>query len=305
MRFLTDKTEVSHVTVMDSLTYAGNLDNLSDCLSPRVTFLRLDIRNAQACMTAVESHDMVVHFAAESHVDRSVRDSSIFVETNVAGTHNLLQAALVHGVHRFLHVSTDEVYGSTFTPCREDTPLNPTNPYAASKAASDLLALSFSRTHGLDVVVTRCTNNYGTMQHPEKVIPRWVQEAISGRPVPVHADGMNMREWIHVEDHVRGVWAALRNGFPGRIYHLAGGTARTNVELAHDVLDILELPHDLVEFVADRKNNDLSYALSGDRAREELLFAPQIPYESGLRSVVQWYRAMSPRLTETPLEKTR
>lgn len=290
VRLLMGKPEVTHVTVMDSLTYAGNLDNIADCLSSRVTFTQRDIRNAKDCLVAVDGHDMIVHFAAESHVDRSVRDASVFVETNVVGTHNLLQAALVNGVSRFLHVSTDEVYGPTVTPCDEDAPLLPSNPYAASKAASDLMALSYSRTHGLDVVVTRCTNNYGIRQHPEKVIPGWISAACAGRPVDVHGDGLNVREWIHVDDHVRGVWAALRNGFPGRVYHIAGGTGLANLELAHDILDILGLPASLIRFIPDRKNNDRSYALSGKRAQDELGFAPQIPYGAGLRSVVEWYR---------------
>lgn len=278
------------MTIMDSLTYAGNIDNIADCLSSRVTFTHRDIRNAKDCLVAVDGHDMVVHFAAESHVDRSVRDASVFVETNVMGTHNLLQAALVNGVSRFLHVSTDEVYGPTFTPCGEGAPLLPSNPYAASKAASDLMALSYVHTHGLDVVVTRCTNNYGTHQHPEKVIPRWVRSACSGGTVDVHGDGLNVREWIHVDDHVRGVWEALRHGFSGRVYHLAGGNPRTNLELALDVVEILGLPEKTIRFVPDRKNNDQSYALSGDRAWRELHFSPEVPYWEGLRTTVEWYR---------------
>lgn len=290
VRFLTGKPEVTHVTVMDSLTYAGNVDNLSDCLSSRVRFTQRDIRNAKDCLTAMEGHDMVVHFAAESHVDRSVEDASVFVETNVVGSHNLLQAAMACGVSRFIHVSTDEVYGPTFTPVTEGAPLLATNPYAASKAASDLMALSYSQTHGLDVVVTRCTNNYGTHQHPEKVIPKWVRSACAGGTVDVHGDGLNVREWIHVEDHVRGVWAALRHGFPGRVYNLAGGNPLTNLELALNVVEILGLPEKTIRFVPDRKNNDQSYALNGHRAWRELHFTPEVPYWEGLRATVEWYR---------------
>jgi dTDP-glucose 4,6-dehydratase len=290
VEFLTGKSEVTQVTVMDSLTYAGDVDNITPFLSSRVRFTQRDIRNPKHCLEAVQGHDMVVHFAAESHVDRSVEDASIFVETNVVGTHNMLHAAVVQGVSRFVHISTDEVYGPTLTPVTEDAPLLATNPYAASKAASDLMALSYSRTHGLDVVITRCTNNYGTRQHPEKVIPRWIRSACAGGPIEVHGDGLNVREWIHVEDHVRGVWAALRDGFPGRIYHIAGGTAVTNLELAMHVAEVLGLPEDVIRFVPDRKNNDRSYALSGDRAWRELHFAPEVLYSEGMRRTVEWYR---------------
>jgi dTDP-glucose 4,6-dehydratase len=296
VRFLLGQTQVSGITVMDSLTYAGNIDNIAECLSDtRVTFEQRDIRDLDDCLKTVQGHQMVVHFAAESHVDRSVEDATVFVQTNVLGTHNLLHAALSCDVSRFLHVSTDEVYGSTHTPSSEDTTLAPSNPYAASKAASDLLALSYSQTHGLDVVVTRCTNNYGTRQHSEKVIPRWVHAVSQGGTVDVHGDGLNVREWIHVEDHVRGVWETLRHGLPGRVYHLAGGTALTNLELAHRVVEILGLSSEVIRLVPDRKNNDRSYALCGDRALREFDFTPRIPFVSGLRSVVEWYRDNAPQ----------
>ncbi|MFB7862461.1 dTDP-glucose 4,6-dehydratase [Streptomyces sp. NPDC056069] len=280
------------VTVLDNLTYSGNEANLAPVADKSgYTFVHGDIRDYATVDDAMRGQDAVVHFAAESHVDRSILDSSPFVTTNVLGTQVLLDAAKRHGVGRFVHVSTDEVYGSiaegTWT---EDWPLAPNSPYSASKAGSDLLALSYHRTHGMDVVVTRCSNNYGQYHFPEKMIPLFTTNLLDGKKVPLYGEGLNIRDWLHVSDHCRGIEMVLRGGRAGEVYHIGGGTEVTNKELTGMLLDACGAGWDMVEHVEDRKGHDLRYSLSIAKIQEELGYQPLVTFEQGLASTVQWYR---------------
>ncbi|MEV7276178.1 dTDP-glucose 4,6-dehydratase [Streptomyces sp. NPDC093111] len=282
----------AQVTVLDNLTYSGNEANLAPVADkPGYTFVHGDIRDYATVDDAMRGQDAVVHFAAESHVDRSILDASPFVTTNVLGTQVLLDSAKRHGVGRFVHVSTDEVYGSiaegTWT---EDWPLAPNSPYSASKAGSDLLALSYHRTHGMDVVVTRCSNNYGQYHFPEKMIPLFTTNLLDGKKVPLYGEGLNIRDWLHVSDHCRGIEMVLRGGRAGEVYHIGGGTEVTNKELTGLLLDACGAGWDMVEHVEDRKGHDLRYSLSIAKIQEELGYAPQVTFEQGLASTVQWYR---------------
>ncbi|HWB36191.1 MAG TPA: dTDP-glucose 4,6-dehydratase [Rugosimonospora sp.] len=239
----------------------------------------------------VAAHDAVVHFAAESHVDRSIEGAAEFVRTNVLGTQTLLDAALRHRTGRFLHISTDEVYGSIDAGSwTEASPLAPNSPYSASKAGSDLLALAYHRTHGLDVVVTRCSNNYGPYQFPEKAIPLFVTNLLDGEPVPLYGDGGNVRDWLHVSDHCRGIALALVKGRPGEVYHIGGGTELTNRELVGRLLAACGRDWDSVRYVTDRKGHDRRYSLSIDKINRELGYAPEIGLDEGLAGTVAWYR---------------
>lgn len=282
--------ETSRVTVLDKLTYAGNRDNLP-AAHPRLEFVRGDICDAELLARVLPGHDAVVHFAAESHVDRSVAEASAFVRTNVLGTQTLLDAALAAGTERFVHVSTDEVYGSiaegTWT---EDSPLLPNSPYAASKASSDLIVRAYHRTHGLNASITRCSNNYGPRQHPEKLIPLFVTNLLEGLPVPLYGDGRNVREWLHVDDHCRAVALVLDRGRAGGVYNVGGGDERTNRAVTERLLDLCGADWSRVRHVPDRKGHDLRYALDDGRIREELGYAPRVPFEQGLADVVAWYR---------------
>ncbi|MFC8831357.1 dTDP-glucose 4,6-dehydratase [Streptomyces sp. NPDC057137] len=280
------------VTVLDALTYSGNTANLAPVAGHAgYSFVAGDIRDAGTVDRVMPGHDVVVHFAAESHVDRSIDGAGPFVSTNVLGTQVLLDAVLKHGVGRFVHISTDEVYGSIDKgEWSEDQILAPSSPYSASKAASDLLALAYHRTHGMDVVVTRCSNNYGPHQYAEKLIPLFVTRLLEGKRVPLYGDGANVREWLHVEDHCRGIERVMRDGRPGGVYHIGGGRELTNRELVGMLLDACGARWDSVERVADRKGHDRRYALSIDKIRDELGYAPRIPFEEGLARTVAWYR---------------
>jgi dTDP-glucose 4,6-dehydratase len=278
------------VTVLDLLTYSGNRANLP-VTDSRLTLVPGDIRDADLVRELLPGHDVVVHFAAESHVDRSIAGAVPFVSTNVLGTQVLLDAARAAGVGRFVHVSTDEVYGSIeHGSWTEDWPLAPNSPYAASKAGSDLLALAAHRTHGLDVVVTRCSNNYGPYQFPEKVIPLFVTNLLDSRKVPLYGDGGNIRDWLHVEDHCRGIQLALEKGRPGEIYHIGGGTELTNKELTGRLLAACGAGWDMVEPVTDRLGHDRRYSLDITKISEELGYAPQIALDEGLATTVTWYQ---------------
>jgi dTDP-glucose 4,6-dehydratase len=280
------------VVVLDKLTYAGNPANLAPVAgSPHLHFVEgdiLDVRLVDELMTGV---DAVVHFAAESHVDRSILGAADFVMTNVVGTQTLLDAALRHRVGKFVHVSTDEVYGSieegSWT---EDQPVQPNSPYSASKASSDLIALAYTRTHGLDVSVTRCSNNYGPYQFPEKVIPLFVTNLLDGKRVPLYGDGLNVRDWLHVDDHVRGIHMVLERGRAGEIYNIGGGTELTNKELTDLLVQACGATWDSVDHVEDRKGHDRRYSVDITKIAEELGYTPSVPFGQGLASTVEWYR---------------
>jgi dTDP-glucose 4,6-dehydratase len=312
----------ARVVVLDKLTYAGSLESLADVLNdPRLTFLQGDIVDRREVRAIFSGHrpTAVVNFAAESHVDRSIDDASAFIQTNIVGAFELLEAARHYltsldqaerGAFRFLHVSTDEVYGSlgptgAFT---ETTPYAPNSPYAASKAAADHLVRAHHETHGLPALITNCSNNYGPYQFPEKLIPLMVLNALEGKPLPIYGDGGNVRDWIYVEDHCRGVLAALRQGRPGEKYNLGGRSERTNLEIVDTLCDILEEERpaaanpalagrgiasyrDLKTFVADRPGHDRRYAIDDAKARGELGWAPRHDFSAGLRATVRWYLA--------------
>lgn len=280
------------VTVLDKLTYAGNLANLEPVASsPNYEFVKGDICDAELLHDLMPGHDAVVHFAAESHVDRSITGAAEFVTTNVLGTQQLLQAALDTGVGRFVHVSTDEVYGSipegSWT---EDFPLLPNSPYSASKASSDLLARSYARTFGLDVSITRCSNNYGPYQFPEKVIPLFVTNLMDGHNVPLYGEGVNVRDWLHVDDHCNGIQLVLANGRAGEVYNIGGGTELTNKELTRLLLEAMDCDWDRVDRVEDRKGHDLRYSVDITKISDELGYVPAVPFEQGLADTVDWYR---------------
>ena len=284
--------EGADVVVLDALTYSGNEANLvSVAQSPRYTFVRGDIRDAALLDQLLPGLDAVVHFAAESHVDRSVRDASIFVETNVVGTQRLLDAALRHSLPRFVHVSTDEVYGSIAEGSwAEDRPLEPNSPYSASKAGSDLLARSYVKTHGLNLSITRCSNNYGPFHFPEKVIPLFVTNLIDDLHVPLYGEGNNIRDWLHVDDHCRGIAMVLAQGRAGEVYNIGGGTELTNKELTQLLLDATGKDWSYVDRVADRLGHDLRYSVDISKISNELGYQPQVNFDQGLADVVQWYR---------------
>jgi dTDP-glucose 4,6-dehydratase len=282
----------AQVTVLDKLTYSGNRANLDPVAAdPALQFVHGDILDVALVDSLVPGHDAIVHFAAESHVDRSIEGAAQFVITNVLGTQTLLDAALRHRTGRFLHVSTDEVYGSidegSWT---EEWPLSPNSPYSASKAGSDLLALAYHRTHGLDVVVTRCSNNYGPYQFPEKAIPLFVTNLLDGGQIPLYGDGGNIRDWLHVNDHCRGIALALVKGRAGEVYNIGGGTELNNRELVQRLLDACGADWDSVRYVTDRKGHDRRYSLSVEKIGRELGYAPEVGIEAGLASTVAWYR---------------
>ncbi|MEZ3182556.1 dTDP-glucose 4,6-dehydratase [Streptomyces pimonensis] len=282
--------EGARVTVLDKLTYAGNRANLPPA-HPRMDFVQGDVCDRALVRELLPGHDAVVHFAAESHVDRSVSSGAAFVTTNVGGTQSLLESCLDAGVERFVHVSTDEVYGSIDEGSwDENCPLLPNSPYAASKAASDLVARSYRETHGLDVSITRCSNNYGPHQHPEKLIPRFITHLLEGEQVPLYGDGLNRREWLHVDDHCRAVQLVLTKGRAGEIYNVGGGEERTNLAITELLVELLGSDMSRVRWVEDRKGHDRRYALDDSKAREELGYAPRVPFARGLADTVAWYR---------------
>jgi dTDP-glucose 4,6-dehydratase len=280
------------VVVLDKLTYAGNLANLDPVRqSPRFSFVQGDVLDARLVDDLVSGTDVVVHFAAESHVDRSILEASAFVMTNVVGTQTLLNAALRRGVDRFVHISTDEVYGSIDNGSWPEThPVEPNSPYAASKAASDVMARAYARTHGLDVVITRCSNNYGPYQYPEKIIPLFVTNLMDGLRVPLYGDGLNIRDWLHVDDHCRAVALVLDKGRAAEIYNVGGGTELSNRRLTELLLAACGADWDQVEFVEDRKGHDRRYSVDITKISEELGYAPAMPFEQGIAETVAWYQ---------------
>ncbi len=293
IHYLLEKDPELAVVNFDCLTYAGNLDNLSAVAqNPRYRFVKGDITDPQAVRAALQGVHAVFHFAAESHVDRSILDSGPFVRTNVAGTQVLLDAARAAGVKTFVQISTDEVYGSLgptgfFT---EETPLAPNSPYAASKAAADLLVRSYVHTFGFPALITRCSNNYGPYQFPEKLIPLFIANLVRNEQVPVYGDGLNVRDWIHVRDHCAGIYRVWKAGRPGEVYNLGGRCEKTNLELTHTLLHLLGKPTSLIRYVKDRPGHDRRYAIDCSKAERELGWKPMIPFEEGLQQTVTWYQ---------------
>ena len=282
------------VVTLDALTYAGNLENLASVRDdPRHEFVHGDIRDeARVAAAFAGGVDAVVHFAAESHVDRSILSPDQVIDTNVRGTGRLLDAARAARVSRFVHVSTDEVYGDIEEPLVADEtfPLKPSSPYAASKAASDLLALSYVRTYGLPVVITRASNNYGPYQFPEKLIPLMISNALEGVLLPVYGDGQQVRDWLHVDDHCRAVLAVLEHGEAGEVYNVAGACHLPNLEVVRRVIEIVGAPESLITSVTDRPGHDRRYALRGDKIARDTGFVPEVPFEEGLARTVRWYQ---------------
>ena len=281
---------------LDKLTYAGNRLNLlplEQARDPRYVFIHGDIADPELVPRLLADHQIqaVLNFAAESHVDRSIHDSSPFITTNIQGTHNLLEAARKTGIELFLQVSTDEVYGTLgpeglFT---EQSPLAPNSPYSASKASADLLVRAYHETYGLPTVITRCSNNYGPFQFPEKLIPLMITLAWEDKPLPVYGDGANVRDWIHVLDHCRAVELAMDRGCPGSVYNFGGDAERTNIQVVAAILDSLGKPRSLIRFVQDRPGHDRRYAMDFALAARELGFAPSCTFEQGLRDTIHWY----------------
>jgi dTDP-glucose 4,6-dehydratase len=299
VRLLLAERPTWRIVVLDKLTYAGNAENLAELEgNPRYRFVRGDICNGElvADLFRTEKLRGVMHLAAESHVDRSILAPAVFIDTNVRGTQVLLEAARESGVDRFLHVSTDEVYGSLgptglFT---ETTPLDPSSPYSASKASSDLLALAYARTFGLPVVVTRCSNNYGPYQFPEKLIPLMIANALRDLPLPVYGDGMNVRDWIHVEDHCRGLLAAFEGGEAGQVYNFGASSERHNIDIVKRVLERVGKPETLIKYVKDRPGHDRRYAIDSSKAQATLGWKPRHLFEAALAETVKWYEEHRP-----------
>ena len=285
--------EISSSVVLDKLTYAGNISSLQDSIHlSNFEFVKGDICDPIKVRELIAEVDAVVNFAAESHVDRSIVGAADFVQTNIVGVQVLLDAIKASGRHiRFLQVSTDEVYGSieegSWT---EEWPLLPNSPYSASKASGELLARSYKRTHGMDVVITRCSNNYGTYHFPEKLIPLFITNLIEGKKVPVYGTGENVRDWLHVDDHCRGIYSVLMNGRSGEVYNIGGGRELTNNEITGLILEAMGADESSIEYVEDRKGHDLRYSVDWTKINRELGYEPQIEFEDGLRQTIQWYR---------------
>jgi dTDP-glucose 4,6-dehydratase len=283
------------VTVLDALTYAGNISNLSSCVKdPRFTFVHGSITNRELVDSLMQDIDCVVHFAAESHVDRSILGAMPFIETNVLGTTVLLEAARRAEVPIFLHVSTDEVYGSVPSGSSLETdPLLPNSPYSASKASSDLIARSFFQTYGMDVRITRCSNNFGPYQNPEKVIPLFITNLLRDKKVPLYGDGRNVRDWLHVDDHCAGIQLVINGGNSGEIYNIGGGTEISNLTLTHMILDAFGKSEDMIQPVEDRLGHDLRYSVNHSKISTELGYQPVMNLSSEISNTIDWYRRNS------------
>jgi dTDP-glucose 4,6-dehydratase len=282
------------VIAFDALTYAGNLENLADCLGhDRLQFIRGDICHSDAVRAALsDGVDVIVNFAAESHVDRSILGCQEFIRTNVQGVQVLLDQAKARSVPLFVQISTDEVYGSLgstglFT---ESTPLQPRSPYSASKAAADLLVSSYQHTYGLATLITRCSNNYGPYQFPEKLIPLFITNLLEGKKVPVYGDGLNVRDWIHVSDHCRGIRAAIAKGRPGEVYNIGGNNEQNNLTITRLLLDALGKDDSMIQFVTDRLGHDRRYAIDASKSTRELGWCPRVSFREGMADTVEWYR---------------
>ena len=283
---------IDQVTVLDKLTYAGTLSNLGMLPTGSFEFVQGDICDSELVNKLASQHDAVVNFAAESHVDRSITGARDFVETNVLGTENLLDCALRNGIKTFVQISTDEVYGTIDEGSWDERyPLLPNSPYSASKASADLLVRAYHRTFGLDARITRCSNNYGPHQFPEKVIPLFVTNLIDEKKVPLYGKGMNVRDWLHVDDHCRGIYAVLTKGRSGEIYNIGGGRELTNRELTSIILEKMDRDGSSIEYVQDRLGHDLRYSVDISKISSELGYAPKVNFEEGISETIDWYRA--------------
>jgi dTDP-glucose 4,6-dehydratase len=292
--FLTEAERLGYddVVLLDALTYSGRLENLEVALrDPRARFVKGSITDEVVTDQVLDGAHAVLHLAAESHVDRSITGAKVFYETNVLGTQQLLESAKRRGVERFVHVSTDEVYGSIESGAwSEDHLLEPNSPYSSSKAGSDLAALAYHRTFGMNVMVTRCSNNYGPRQFPEKLIPLFVTNLFDGQKVPLYGDGLNVRDWLYVDDHCRGILLVLENGRAGEIYNIGGGTGLTNVEITKALLELCGADESMIEPVEDRLGHDRRYCVDWGKIREELGYRPEVDFDEGLARTVKWYR---------------
>ena len=296
LRYMMDIYANDSFICLDALTYAGNKNNIKDLLEDsRLTMIEGNIRDASFVDTLFVTYkpDVIVHFAAETHVDRSITGPQVFLETNVIGTGILLDACLRHGIGRFHHVSTDEVYGTLplqgGSPFTEQSPLLPSSPYAVSKASSDLLVLSYYKTYGLPITISRCSNNYGTHQYPEKLIPLMIQRALQDASLPVYGDGLNVRDWIHVLDHCRAIDCILHKGRVGEVYNIGDAEEIANIDLVKRILDILDKPYELITYVNDRLGHDLRYAVDSSKV-QSLGWKPEYTMEDTLTGIVEWYR---------------
>ena len=292
VRYMVEKYSDYHIINLDALTYCGNLENLKDIEDKdNYTFVKGDIRDKAIVDELVEKSDYVINFAAESHVDRSIADPEIFIKSNVLGTQVLLNAAKEHGVEKYIQISTDEVYGTLgktgyFT---EDTPLQPNSPYSASKAGGDLIARAYYETFGLPVNITRCSNNYGPYQFPEKLIPLMISNALEDKKLPVYGDGKNVRDWLHVHDHCSAIDLVLHEAKPGEVYNIGGNNEKQNIEIVKLILGELGKDESLIEFVTDRLGHDRRYAIDSTKIQEELSWSPEYTFEVGIRKTIQWY----------------
>lgn len=276
---------------LDKLTYAGNLKNLAEVSqNPHYTFIQGDIADRALADELASKTDVIINFAAETHVDRSIQDSTPFLTTNILGTQSLIEAALKYNHQSYIQISTDEVYGDilegAFT---EESPLRPSSPYSASKAAADMLVLSYVRTYGLPAIISRCSNNYGTNQYPEKIVPFFIKKLMAGEKAPLYGDGSNVRDWLHALDHCRAVDLILQKGKIGEVYNIGARNEHSNLEIAKKILKILALPEDRIEFIKDRPGHDLRYAIDASKITRELGWKPTVDFETGFRETVEWY----------------
>lgn len=287
---LKGSANVSEITVVDSLEYAGNIFNIQDLIEKqKIKFIKEDIQNFNEIKEIIAGVNLIINFAAQSHVDRSISDPNSFINTNILGMHTLLKAAFDSGVQTFIQISTDEVYGTLAKgSATESDTLLPNSPYAASKASADLIARSYFKTYNYDARITRCTNNYGTHQYPEKIIPFFIKRIIENKTLPIYGDGLQIRDWIHVEDHCRGIWQSYLNGSPGEIYNLGSNNEIKNLDLANMIIDLTGTKA-IIEHVVDRKGHDYRYSLDFSKASREINFQPIIAFEDGLKQTVNWY----------------
>ncbi|MDR6999839.1 dTDP-glucose 4,6-dehydratase [Neobacillus niacini] len=284
-----------HITNVDSLTYAGNIENLSEFHhSNRYRFIKCDITNKdELSMVFDQNYDAIIHFAAESHVDRSINDAFPFIHTNVYGSFNLLQMVLSGKASKMIQISTDEVYGSlspSDAPFTEETAITPNNPYSASKASADLLVRSYYQTHQLPLIITRCSNNYGPMQHTEKFIPKVITNALNNQVIPLYGDGLNIRDWIYVEDHCRAIHMVLEKGATGQIYNIGGSEEKTNIDVIYEILKQLGKDKSLIEHVTDRKGHDRRYAMDSSKIKKELGWCPEVSFIQGIQKTIEWFK---------------